>query len=373
MLCTLPVVHTVLDVDNPHELDVFKEYMINVCSRTVVTAFPNIRDLRLSQHTCVVDSRVYDWCGNTFDESGFLLSPQSATGLPLLSVCLPLMETASQASCKHETFLLRKVYGMNSKRLFQLFRKIVGHSNEQLSKLIEANVPDAEVLMYLNVTFENRLDNNSTDEFRVNQRVQDLFQLVDVREWKKMLDFGGGNGDFAAAVVKECEWYWNVHKPSDNTRVWGAFPTAVCLDVKQWFTKPHASRYTNIEYEFVDTAQIPYSDHTFDGITMLQVLHHVDDQLFTLYELYRVLKPGGILFIREHDCTSIEDKYIIDIEHLVYESKLRGNKHICCTYQAQYLSKRYLYDMLSLVGFTKVRDTPTKGVSCCYYTVWKKS
>jgi predicted SAM-dependent methyltransferase len=42
----------------------------------------------------------------------------------------------------------------------------------------------------------------------------------------------------------------------------------------------------------------PFEDHLFDEIYCLHVLEHVDDLIGTMKELYRIVKPGGIIYIR---------------------------------------------------------------------------
>jgi ubiquinone/menaquinone biosynthesis C-methylase UbiE len=43
--------------------------------------------------------------------------------------------------------------------------------------------------------------------------------------------------------------------------------------------------------------RIPLPDQSFDCVTMLDVLEHVDDDHAAITELHRVLKPGGVLVI----------------------------------------------------------------------------
>ena len=40
---------------------------------------------------------------------------------------------------------------------------------------------------------------------------------------------------------------------------------------------------------------LPYADDTFDVVLMAHVLEHIGDPQAALAELYRVLKPGGII------------------------------------------------------------------------------
>jgi len=46
-----------------------------------------------------------------------------------------------------------------------------------------------------------------------------------------------------------------------------------------------------------DLLQLPFAEGTFDVVTALDVLQHLDDDLGGLREMRRVLKPGGRLFI----------------------------------------------------------------------------
>jgi SAM-dependent methyltransferase len=47
----------------------------------------------------------------------------------------------------------------------------------------------------------------------------------------------------------------------------------------------------------VTASILPFEDSTFDLVTMLDVLEHIDDDAGTLRELHRVLRPGGMLLI----------------------------------------------------------------------------
>jgi len=51
------------------------------------------------------------------------------------------------------------------------------------------------------------------------------------------------------------------------------------------------------EYVFYDGLEIPYSDNTFDFITCFHVIGHVESVSDFITEIYRVLRPGGRLFI----------------------------------------------------------------------------
>ncbi len=41
--------------------------------------------------------------------------------------------------------------------------------------------------------------------------------------------------------------------------------------------------------------QIPFKDNTFDAVLMIEVIEHVEDDRAVVDEIFRVLKPGGVL------------------------------------------------------------------------------
>ena len=63
---------------------------------------------------------------------------------------------------------------------------------------------------------------------------------------------------------------------------------------------------------------LPYEDNTFDVVSAFHVLHHIEDNIESLEEIRRVLKPDGILIIREHDINNEFDNKLVVIEHYIY-------------------------------------------------------
>ena len=61
---------------------------------------------------------------------------------------------------------------------------------------------------------------------------------------------------------------------------------------------------------------LPFEHDFFDRIIMVDALHHVISQEATADELWRVLKPGGILIIEEPDLSKFVVKLIAIVEKL---------------------------------------------------------
>lgn len=65
-----------------------------------------------------------------------------------------------------------------------------------------------------------------------------------------------------------------------------------------------------------DATSLSFSDDHFDGIVILGVLHHIDDEncLKILAELKRVLKPSGTVLVLE-DVDGPEDNFLTKLIH----------------------------------------------------------
>jgi len=119
---------------------------------------------------------------------------------------------------------------------------------------------------------------------------------------------------------------------------------------------------------------LPFSSNFFDIITCFQTLHHVVKRNKMILEIKRVLKPGGILIIREHDLSIEGDisKTIIDFEHYLYilsrEPYEKSKKKLKNLY-ANYTSKQQLDEMIK---FPILGSTPNKGPTNYYTCVYQR-
>lgn len=57
----------------------------------------------------------------------------------------------------------------------------------------------------------------------------------------------------------------------------------------------------NVELEQADVMALPYSDSSFDVVHAHQVLQHLADPVAAVREMRRVLRPGGLLAVRDAD------------------------------------------------------------------------
>jgi len=107
----------------------------------------------------------------------------------------------------------------------------------------------------------------------------------------KFLDIGCGLGRYFG-YIRDCE----IHgvdfseKVCQKAREDNPSATVLCHDI---------------------TAGLPYTDNTFDYILCAEVLEHMKDPQALVNEIYRVLKPDGIVII----ATPFENRIVCD-EHL---------------------------------------------------------
>ena len=99
---------------------------------------------------------------------------------------------------------------------------------------------------------------------------------------RRLLDVGGGTGNYAAALRDE------------------GWEPVVCDRSPEMLAHAAAKGLDTVE---ADAQALPFADASFDGLICVSMLHHVDDRSRALAEQRRVLRPGGrgalMLYTRE--------------------------------------------------------------------------
>ncbi len=108
-------------------------------------------------------------------------------------------------------------------------------------------------------------------------------------EWRraKLLDFGG-------ATARVARHFYAQGELSDIT---------ICdvnINNIEWVLEYLPSAFGAFKNAFLPA--LPFRDERFDVITAFSVFTHIDEyELAWLYELRRILKPGGILYVSVHN------------------------------------------------------------------------
>lgn len=108
-------------------------------------------------------------------------------------------------------------------------------------------------------------------------------------------------------------------------------------------------------FQLFNGTQIPFGDNSFDVVFIAAVLHHIDFSLHEMIiaEIYRVLKPGGRLYLFEHNPLNPFTQYLVKT----------------CDFDkdAHLLSYTYCRKLLKRAAFTSVKIKfilffPRKGI-----------
>lgn len=108
-----------------------------------------------------------------------------------------------------------------------------------------------------------------------------LCHLIDLPTSGTLLDVGGGTGRVAQFM---------------NERIDRVVVADLSFGMLQQARQKQGLQTVNSHSE-----RLPFPDHSFDRIIMVDALHHVCDQAETAAALWRVLKPGGRIVIEEPD------------------------------------------------------------------------
>ncbi len=113
-----------------------------------------------------------------------------------------------------------------------------------------------------------------------SHRHKKIIELVNFREGDVVLDCSCGNGLFLSRL----------HAVSPGLRLFGIDASAV--DIKK---AQSGLSFAHFSKEYAD--KLSFNDATFNVAFSVMAFHHYDDPLAFLTEIFRVLKPTGILYL----------------------------------------------------------------------------
>jgi SAM-dependent methyltransferase len=114
------------------------------------------------------------------------------------------------------------------------------------------------------------------------KRVQTIFEWVQPTDDMVILDMPCGRG-----------FYLNMFRYVSKCRLVGAeLDWDVILKAKR-----NVGHLPDISLDNCNIYALPYADNSFDAVILSEILEHIDDDVAGLKEIYRVLKPGGVVAI----------------------------------------------------------------------------
>jgi ubiquinone/menaquinone biosynthesis C-methylase UbiE len=173
-------------------------------------------------------------------------------------------------------------------------------------------ISDKELYTKLNNIYKSLNSNSEVQEFdRETARSKQLVKFlnkINKKDIKRYLDFGGGDGSLTLSI-----------KNTLNLQNEDVYIT----DIKKYDT---IDKY-NLNFVQNNNGVIDLPENSFDLITAYMVFHHIKDDIQeqNIQQLYKLLKPGGILVLREHNL-HFKNKYVkkhvvatLDIMHDIYD------------------------------------------------------
>lgn len=114
------------------------------------------------------------------------------------------------------------------------------------------------------------------------KRVQTIFEWVQPRDDMLILDLPCGRG-----------FYLNMFRYVSGCRLIGADLDGEVIQK----ARRNVGHLPDILLNRADIYALPYADNTFDAVILSEVLEHIDRDVDGLREIYRVLRPGGVVAI----------------------------------------------------------------------------
>jgi len=249
----------------------------------------------------------------------------------------------------------------------QFIERITNIRKRNIYKVIndipKANIQSDKVSLQKLLRYtEPKLPNDGS--YRLSRRWKFIKPFV--KNVNKYMDFGGNDGKLASYIATKLSL-----KPED----------AICADISNWMEFNERATTTS-NYTFLqlssESHKIKLKSNSLDLITAFQVLHHIPYMEKSLIELIRILKPNGILIIREHNYENNKQlKRLIDLEHLLWyfqekHSEKDYYEKYCDEYFGLYRSFTYFYKIASQYGMKLIKFQDLKTNTKYYYSVYKK-
>ena len=151
-------------------------------------------------------------------------------------------------------------------------------------------------------TAEEAADYDSMDHSGVNRQfVDDLLDAGDGQPLGNVLDVGTGTAQIPIELAR---------RPV-QCRI-----TAIDL-ANEMLAVAHrnvaAAGLKNVTLELVDAKGLPYAEASFDVVMSNSIVHHIPKPEATFAEMHRVLRPGGLLFVRDllrPDSTDAVERFV---------------------------------------------------------------
>ncbi len=153
-----------------------------------------------------------------------------------------------------------------------------------LPRILEPEVMDTE---------SEAVDYDSMDHAEVNRVFADDFLALSLaappgKETASVLDVGTGTAQIPIEICRRRE----------NLGITALDLAAHMLQLAQR-NVIREGLTSQIKLDHIDAKSLPYGDATFDAVISNSIIHHIPEPRSSFREMVRVLRPRGILFVRD--------------------------------------------------------------------------
>jgi SAM-dependent methyltransferase len=243
-----------------------------------------------------------------------------------------------------------------SVRVEKIVNKIIKNNNIKRNiqqTIVNDTTHSTKTFLYLSnlINRQKQTKNDVENRTFVSNKLSHYIRKNHYTEDMKIADIGGGNGQ----ILKELGQ--SLSLPQTNL---------YCVEQITPWAEPYA--YNNsqfIQYIFWDNKTIPTIEpKSLDVVFVMVTLHHMTDETIhnTMINLIKLVKKGSLLIIKEHDCKSAEDKYVIDWEHHLYHlvETPTQTEHDIQQYKKHYIdnfkTKARFDDIIEHYGYQSVQE-----------------
>ncbi|MFM1878099.1 MAG: hypothetical protein RLZZ241_965 [Bacteroidota bacterium] len=241
--------------------------------------------------------------------------------------------------------------------------------NKEVVPYTESNLGKKEQVKQMFNTISDHYDGlNRMISLGIDQRWRRrLVQLVSVRQPETILDVATGTGDLALALLRS-----GAHK------IIGLDLAPGMLEIGR---KKVQARGLENQVDMVtgDSEALPFTDNSFDAVTVAFGVRNFENLELGLSEIYRVLKPGGVLAILE---TSVPEKepfkwgyhlysrHIMPLFGKLFSKDASAYRYLSQSAESFPFGQRF-NNILIKIGFKEVQHKPQTFGAAAIYTATK--
>jgi SAM-dependent methyltransferase len=124
---------------------------------------------------------------------------------------------------------------------------------------------------------QNPFPHPLTQGFFYREKMRAIHYIAPEQPFQHILEVGGGQGGLTALLYPRSQ--------------------VTNIDLNPQYAQALCNQQKRVRFICGDATALPFDNHSFDAVTMFDVLEHVPDHEKAVSEALRVLKPGGFLLI----------------------------------------------------------------------------